>query len=219
MKTLLLTMFLCAGALANVEGLTISNSFTVDRDGAILRGKEPRSKVDELRGAGVTDVVIFKTQVRDEVDREVADLRALGITPHHIPFRWKEFPSYEEACEQTIEALNLMHKVRRNGGRVFIHCTAGEDRTGHLAGLYRMLHEGISTETAFRTELCARGYGDGNPHKPAVVSSAIQRDLTPLFLELARKVEAGEWKPGRIAKKSCKNITIRPTRLNCSSRQ
>ncbi len=219
MKTLLLSLLLVTPVLADVAGLTISNAFTVDRGGAILRGKEPRNKVEELSKIGVTDVIIFKNQVRDEVDREISDLRVLGIGAHPIPFRWKEFPSYEEACEQTVEALNLMEFIIRRRGRVFIHCTAGEDRTGMLAGLYRMVHERINREKAFREEMCARGYSDGNPNKPAVVTSAIQRELTPLFLALAQKVESGEWTPGRIHKNSCKNIALRATRLTCRTRE
>ncbi len=219
MKTLLVSLLLSTQALALVEGLSIPNAFVVDRAGTVLRGKEPRGKVDELPRVGVTDVIIFKNQVRDEVDREVSDLSALGLRAHPIPFRWKEFPSYEEACAQTVEALNLMERIARSGGRVFIHCTAGEDRTGMLAGLYRMVHERINRERAFREEMCARGYSDGNPQKPAVVTSAIQRELTPLFLALAQKVESGEWAPGRIQKKSCKNIVLRPTRLTCRTRE
>jgi hypothetical protein len=121
----------------------------------------------------------------------------------------------EEACEQTVEALNIMHEVKANGGMVFIHCTAGEDRTGMLSGLYRMMEEGVSSEEVFRSEMCDRGYSDGNQKKPSFVTSAIQKELTPLFIALSEKVESGSWKLGKLSKKSCQGLKIAPTKLKC----
>lgn len=215
MKTLILALFFSFNSFA-VDGLTIPNSFQVDKDGNVLRGKEPKSLVEELAHIGVTDVIIFKNEVKDEVTKEIAELKRLGIKSYHIPFRWKQYPSMEEACEQTVEALNIIHKVKSVNGKVFFHCTAGEDRTGMLAGLYKMLEEKASKDQVFKDEMCSRGYSDGNPHKPGMVTSAIQKELTPLFNALSAKVESGEWKLGKLTKKFCKDIVIQPTKLKCN---
>lgn len=214
MKTLILLSLFSFNALA-VEGLTIPNSFQVDQEGQVFRGKEPKSLVKELPGIGITDVIIFKNEVKDEVKKEIEALNKLGIKPHHIPFRWKDYPSFVEACEQTVEALNIIYKVKRAGGKVFFHCTAGEDRTGMLAGIYRMLEENARKNEVFKNEMCARGYSDGNTHKPAYVTGAIQRGITPLFNALSAKVESGEWRLGRLTRKSCKDLVVEPTELKC----
>lgn len=215
MKTLLLLLIVLSAKAHAVDGLTIPNSFMVDQEGQVYRGKEPKSQVDELSHIGITDVIIYKNDTKGEVAKEIIQLKKLGIQSYHIPFRWKEFPSMIEACEQTVEALNTIHTVKKKGGRVFFHCSLGEDRTGMLAGLYRMLEERISEREAFRTEMCERGYSDGNPTKPGMVTGAIQKELTPLFIALSAKIQRGEWKPGKISKKSCQGLVIQPTSLKC----
>lgn len=214
MKTLILALLFSFNSFA-VDGLTIGNAFQVDKEGNVFRGKEPKSKVEELAHIGISDVIIFKNQVKTEVDEEIAALADLGITSHHIPFRWKNYPSMIEACEQTVEALNIIRKVKAKNGKVFFHCTAGEDRTGMLAGLYRMLTENISQQKAFHEEMCERGYSDGNVHKPALVTGAIEKELTPLFIALSEKIKNGDWKNGRLTKKSCQGLVIRPVKLKC----
>ena len=214
MKTFILLALLSFNSFA-VEGLTIPNAFQVDLEGHVFRGKEPKSLVRELPEIGITDVIIFKNEVKGEVTKEIADLKELGIKPHHIPFRWKDYPSFVEACEQTVEALKIIYKVKRAGGKVFFHCTAGEDRTGMLAGIYKMLEENASVKEVFKNEMCGRGYSDGNIHKPAYVTGAIQRGLTPLFNALSAKVESGEWRLGKLSKKSCKDLVVEPTELKC----
>jgi hypothetical protein len=213
---ILIVLFVCTQTFAQtVSGLTVGNSHQVDKDGQVFRGKEPKKLVSELKSIGITDVLIFKNEVKTEVTTEISDLKKLGIKPHHVPFRWKDFNSNQEACEQVVTALNLISKTKDNGGSIFFHCTAGEDRTGMLAGLFRMLDEGLSRDQVFKKEMCAKGYSDGNPHKPGMVTGAIQRELTPLFIALAAKIEAGDWKLGAISKKSCKNLQVAPTKLKC----
>lgn len=214
MKTILIFLLISLPAIA-VENLTIPNSHQVDSDGQVFRGREPKKLVSELADIGITDVIIFKNEVKTEVTEEIEALKELGIRPHHLPFRWKDFTSMEDACGQVVEAINILRKVKSRGGKVFFHCTAGEDRTGMLAGLYRMLEEGVPQKKIFRSEMCARGYGDGNPHKPYNVTSAIQKELTPLFLSLAEKIENGDWGSSKLTKKSCKGLKIAPTDLKC----
>lgn len=194
----------------------IGNFHQVDREGQVFRGREPKKAVGELKDLGVTDVIIFKNDVRGEVAREKEDLKGLGIRHHHIPFLWKDLPSLPEACRQTVKALRIMKRVKRAGGKVFFHCTAGEDRTGLLAGIYRMLTDGLSKTSAFETEMCRHGYSDANPGKPAFVVSSIEKGLTPLFLEMARLVETGRLRQNTLEYAACDGIELVSTDLQCN---
>jgi protein tyrosine phosphatase (PTP) superfamily phosphohydrolase (DUF442 family) len=215
MKHLLILLCFLSPYTYALDGVSIPNSFQVDNDGNVFRGKEPGSKVDDLAHIGITDVIIFKNEVKDEVQKEQAALKRLGIKSHHIPFHWRQFPSMIEACEQTVEALNIINKVKHVNGKVFFHCTAGEDRTGMLAGLYKMLEGNLTKTEVFKSEMCAHGYSDGNSRKPHVVSASVQKELTPLFSALADKIRSREWKLGKIDKRSCQKLLIKHTTLRC----
>ena len=189
MKSYFFAFLLILSASSHAE-INIQNFFTVDQNEQIFRGKEPGKNINQLVDIGITDVIIFKNDVRGEVENELVTLESLGINGHHIPFHWKDIPSMNEACEQVIEALTIIKKVRAKGGSVFFHCTAGEDRTGLLAGLFTMLDQGVDQNTAFEDEMCAKGYSNGNHKKPKMVTSAIERGLTPLFMAMAGLVES-----------------------------
>lgn len=204
-----------AGA-AGVPGLTIPNSHQVDKEGNVFRGRQPEKLVSELPGIGITDVIIFKNDVKGEVAKEITALNGMGIRSHHIPFRWKQYPSMQEACEQIVDAITIIRDVKKANGKTFLHCTAGEDRTGTVMGLYRMLSEKMTMNQVFTKEMCPRGFSDGNPHKPSQVTLAIEAELTPLFVTLAGKVERGEMKLSSINKASCQNLKLVKTSLRCN---
>ncbi len=210
--SVLFILFLSLNIHAEV---TIQNFSSIDEEQTVYRGREPGKNITDLQKMNITDVIVFKNDVRGEVERELATLESLGINGHHIPFQWKDITSMKVACEQVIEALTIIQSVRSSGGSIFFHCTAGEDRTGVLAGLFRMLNEGLDTESAFREEMCAKGYSDGNFRKPKSVTSAIENGLTPLYLELARKIESGELSLQKLDKKVCRNIKVSKQILTC----
>ncbi len=217
MKIILLALMTVSfSSFAEVEGLTIPNSHQVDKEGNVFRGRQPEKKVDELAHIGITDVVIFKNDVKGEVAKEITELNRLGIKSHHIPFRWKEYPSMQVACEQIVEAITIIRDVKKVNGKTFLHCTAGEDRTGTVMGLYRMMTEKMSMNQVVRSEMCPRGFSDGNPHKPVKVTLAIEAELTPLFVTIAGKVERGEMKINSLSKSSCQNIQLVKTNLRCN---
>ncbi len=217
MKTLIFAlMSLSLSSFAGVDGLTIPNSHQVDKEGNVFRGRQPEKKVDELAHIGITDVIIFKNDVKGEVVKEIAELNRLGIKSHHIPFRWKQYPTMQEACEQIVQAITIIRDVKKVNGKSFLHCTAGEDRTGTVMGLYRMMTEKMTQTQVFRSEMCPRGFSDGNPHKPKAVTSAIEAELTPLFVTLAGKIEKGELKINTLSKASCKNLQVVKTNLRCN---
>jgi hypothetical protein len=195
--------------VSSVEGITIGNTHVVTE--GILRGAQPGRKVSELADYGIEEVIIFKSQSKNEVDKELVELKNLKIKSHHIPFRWKDLESTQVACEQTVKALQLIRKAHQANRKIFFHCTVGEDRTGLLAGLWRMEQENLTTEEAWQSEMCQRGYADGNPKKPWIVTKSIHEELTPLFLALAEKIEDGE----QLDLKSCLNLVLHNPKKNC----
>ena len=194
---------------STVPALNIRNSHEVVPQ--VYRSSQPAKLVQEIVDYNFTDVVIFKNEVKDEVQKQVAFLSAQKVKTHHIAFPWKDITDPEATCLQVIEALKIIKRVETRGGKVLFHCTAGEDRTGLLAGLLRMQYEGLSMDGAFRDEMCAKGYADGNPKKPYTVTNPIHAGLTPLFVALAQKIEAGE----KLSAASCRGIALKKTSLRC----
>ena len=193
---------------SSLPGVTIGNAHLVLRgQGTVLRGSAPNGKVAELRRLGVTEVGIFKNATGTEVQREVAELRAAGYPARsikHIPFVWKDVPSCKVACGQIVDALSILDRVYHTPrASVFFHCTAGEDRTGLLSGLLKLLESRSALSTIFRKELCGRGYETGNPSKPGMVVGTIRRELTPLFLKMVNLIKSGKLESGALSKTAC----------------
>jgi protein-tyrosine phosphatase len=194
---------------STVEGINIPNTHYVSQDETVLRGMAPTGHLEELLDFGITDVLIFKNQTRNEIDKEVKKLKELGYEDsniHQINFRWKEYESMQVACEQTIEALQIIEGVRAEGNSIFFHCTVGEDRTGLLSGVYRMMSENMTRAEVFQEEMCEKGYEAGNSNKPWVVVNAIRKDLTPLFKKMAKGVDLGMISLDKLDTSACSKI-------------
>lgn len=184
---------------STVEGLTIPNAHWVDREkGHILRSMEPRIQMDapvdryfqEFLALGLSHVLIFKTDEKGEVAREVQAFVKAGIRPSHIyqiPFKWKDIEDFRLACQQTIQALSLLKDIEsREGERILMHCTVGEDRTGFLDGVYHFAKDpNQPLLPLFQERMCEKGYGAGNPQKPFHrVVGPIRESLTPFFMKM-----------------------------------
>lgn len=217
MKTLLISFIAISWAVhaglvspfpSTVDNLSISNSHSMDEQQRVIRGMEPRKLIAELLKFGITDVLIFKSQTRTEVDDERAELMNLGMAAEqisHIPFKWRHFESQQVACRQLLQGLSLIKEVLADPDRkIFFHCTVGEDRTGALAGLYRVAFDDKKVEQAFEAEMCKWGYARANPKKPYNVVRALRKELTPLFLKMAYKFERGEWSQDNFDPGACR---------------
>lgn len=181
--------------LSSIPQITIGNSHFVDKDGIILRGMEPRGKTQELKNLGITDVIIFKNQTKNEVNDEVHNLSVLGINSYSIPFQWKNIFNQPQAqgvltaCTQILSALKIIAEVLKereinptSNRRLYFHCTKGEDRTGLLAGLFKLAYYKEDLNKNFEEELCKKGYEHGNPNKPYDIVQIIRNELTPLYI-------------------------------------
>lgn len=179
---------------SSVEGISLPNAHWVGAGTKVLRGMEPRTEAQfaELKSAGIKSVVIFKNPTgNDDVGEEIEAWGLPAADVIHVPFKWKELESFKEPCEQTLEALRFIKAKTKARKKVFFHCTVGEDRTGYLAALYRVIFEDVEGRKAFDEDMCERGYSSGNPQKPGFVSGAVDSSLGPLYRSMAYLVSKG----------------------------
>jgi hypothetical protein len=179
----------------------------------IYRSAAPQKHVTTLPQAGFTHVLIFKNELKNEVTSEIKDLQNVGIPManiYHIPFKWKDLDTLENSCEQVITALGYLAQVERSRShKILFHCTAGEDRTGALAGLYRMLYHKWKIDRAFMDEMCKHGYEAGDKGKPPMVVAAVRNEITPVFLAVASLILDGKISFSNLNPKVCKSGGLR----------
>lgn len=197
MKTLIMFIFLIFANLSlagfespfesTIDALTIPNSHYVGSE-LIIRGQTPRNfdEYQQLKDLGVTRVLIFKNETKNEVQTEINTLNKLKIKSKHIEFPWKDITEFAPVCENAKLALKWIKSNEERNEATFFHCTVGEDRTGLLAGLILLTTEaGLSLKAVYKNELCAKGYEAGDPNKNANVSKTVRENLTPVFLKMA----------------------------------
>lgn len=195
-------------------GMTIPNAHVVGKEDLLLRGMAPRTEEEmgQLFSSKIGAVLLFKNQTGkgNDVAEEMAELEKRGIPGSRIlnvPFAWKELTSFEAPCKQTIEALAFVEANVSAKKKTFFHCTVGEDRTGFLAAMRRMLVDAEMTpERAFDEEMCENGYGSGNPLKPAFVVGALEAEsgLTPLYQRMAYLVATKKITAAKLDAAVCK---------------
>lgn len=196
------------------QNISIPNAGMVlggsDSNGAVWRGMQPIARwnhFNELLQAGMDQVLIFKVAKYDnegrltgDVGKEVETWRRLFNLKEDgsedvgkinlVNFPYYGFKDFKSACELTLDAIEILHAAEVSGDIIYFHCTVGEDRTGYLAGVFQLLYRLGDVRSVFEQEMCAHGYGAGNPSKPANVVAKIHKDLTPLYLKMAYLIHA-----------------------------
>lgn len=177
----------------------------------IYRGRTPRAnEIKRLTDTGINTVLIFKDQKKTEVDDEIDNLVARGFDPKriiHIPFLWKNIVSEKLACEQTVQALQILRRIQNSkSDKLFFHCTVGEDRTGLLAALFDQIMNGTPQSDSYIRNMCMKGYAGGNTEKPEHVSDAVDQYLSPLYFKLSKMIEQGDLSMQKMSKSVCAKI-------------
>jgi protein tyrosine/serine phosphatase len=199
-------------ALTTKPATSLKNFHAIDSKSIIFRGAQPVGRSAELKKLKITDVLIIKQQTRGEVDQEVQELTDAGIRSQVIPMKWADVEP-KAVCLQMIEAVETLVALKKKGRKTYLHCTAGEDRTGSVSALFRMVDQQWSKAKAFESEMCGKGYADGNPKKPFNVVRSIEGSLTPAFFALANSIESG----GGLNPSVCNRIKATERVVTCRS--
>lgn len=137
----------------------------------VIRGMAPTTQNDlkKLLEIGVDRFLIFKIDTNGDVAKEINRLLEMGVAQKDIlqlNFPWKDITDYQSVCEMTVDALNMIKISEEQNQKIYFHCTVGEDRTGLLAGLYKIYRGDNETRhEIFENEMCDKGYEAGNPKK------------------------------------------------------
>jgi protein-tyrosine phosphatase len=127
----------------------------------LYRGAQPvDGGISKLRELGVNTVINLRG-TSDRTRAEEAAARAVGMNYFNVALpNWGR--PQDDRIARIMELINAPES-----GRVFIHCKAGVDRTGLIVAIYRMTHDGWSSDRALaeaehlgmrRTQLWMRDY-------------------------------------------------------------
>ena len=111
-------------------------------NGILFRGGQPKpGGFEQLRQLGIKTVV----NLRDDDDREAqeeSEVKNAGLRYFNIPLGRLGRPDDKE-IEGILSLIN-----NRENQPVFIHCAHGADRTGVVIAVYRIIHDGWTSEQA-----------------------------------------------------------------------
>lgn len=108
----------------------------------LYRGAQPK-KGGLRRLASLGIKTIINLRANDEGSQaEQAEAAALGLRYYNIPMARAGSPT----DEQVERALSLINATENQP--VFVHCQRGQDRTGLIIAIYRITHDGWTSEQA-----------------------------------------------------------------------
>lgn len=182
----------------------------------LFRGGQPRKGgINKLRELGINTVINLRG-ASDRTRAEEAEVRALGLNYLNVGLpNWAR--PQDSRVARILEVINAPES-----GRVFIHCKDGVDRTGMIVALYRMTHDGWSSDRALaeaersgmrRTQFWMRDYADDygerlQKHGPASVlkSPHVDEDLGDHIGNSMRFVERGAFRARKLASRFLRNF-------------
>ncbi|HEX8494048.1 MAG TPA: tyrosine-protein phosphatase [Pyrinomonadaceae bacterium] len=108
----------------------------------LYRGAQPRDGgIRKLKELGIKTIINLRGE-DEETRAEQAEAEALGLRYFSVPLPGMRRPS----DEQVQRVLALINAPERQP--LFVHCHHGEDRTGLIIAVYRITHDGWTSEQA-----------------------------------------------------------------------
>lgn len=108
----------------------------------LFRGAQPAAGgVRQLAGLGIKTIVNLRG-LGEGVRKEEAEARAAGLRYFSIPFDRMGRPDDAE-MKQVLAIIDTSENQP-----VFVHCKQGVDRTGTVIAIYRITHDGWTSEQA-----------------------------------------------------------------------
>ena len=111
-------------------------------DAKLYRGGQPTSDgLKKLADMGIKTVVNLRGE-GEGVRQEEQQARALGLRFFHVPLERMGRPR-ESDMKRILSVLDTSENQP-----VFVHCAKGVDRTGTVVAIYRITHDGWTSEQA-----------------------------------------------------------------------
>ena len=138
-----LSLSVAAGAKSRgIDGVRIENFAQVNA--TYYRGAQPvGADYADLKRLGVKTVINLIGD-EDLDTREQRSVEAQGMRYIYIPMSTRKAPTQTQ-IEQFLTIVNDAASQP-----VYVHCVGGRHRTGVMTAVYRMTHDGISGDAAFR---------------------------------------------------------------------
>lgn len=129
-----------AAALVDISKIRIDNFGRINA--TYYRGEQPEGRdYGDLASLGIKTVIDL--QADGQNDDEQARVEAAGMTFYRIPMT----THVEPTTEQVGRFLQIVNDAAQQP--VYVHCKGGKHRTGVMTAVYRMEHDGWSSEQAF----------------------------------------------------------------------
>jgi tyrosine-protein phosphatase SIW14 len=137
------TFFVCFGLSVVAQSTTykeLPNFHEVNS--RLYRGAQPRwGGINRLVQLGIKTVVNLR-EGDDQARAEEAEARAAGLRYFNVPFKRTGRPT----DQQVSSVLSIINDTENQP--VFVHCKLGKDRTGTVIAVYRIAHDGWTSERA-----------------------------------------------------------------------
>lgn len=127
------------------------NNFTKYNDNYYRGGKPDKEKYDDLQKLGIKTIIDLRANNKKKVEKLTEEFKEFGIQYKNIPLNAFNPPKEKEIKEFFSIVDNTENQP------VYVHCTFGQDRTGVMSGLYRIVNDCWTYKQAYE-EMLDKGY-------------------------------------------------------------
>ncbi|HEX5834435.1 MAG TPA: dual specificity protein phosphatase family protein [Pyrinomonadaceae bacterium] len=185
----------------------------------LFRSGQPRAGgVARLRELGINTIINLRG-ASSSTRKEEAEARAVGLNYFNIAL-----PNWGRPQDSRVARILDLIAAPQNG-RVLVHCKDGVDRTGTIVAVYRMMHEGWTSQDALaeaerngmrRTQVWMRDYVDDYGDRvvllgpqAALKSPSVGESFDDRVGASMRVVERGTFRARKVARIFLRKFSIR----------